>query len=188
MKRLMIMTVGKTHSGKSTFARDLEKELSNSIVMDQDNNADFINTFYRNLQPKHGPNTLKHAISKLIVNYAIEQTNFHLIICNANRSRKGRSNLLEEFFCENEFVRILVHFDIPDDVLQFRVRNSQRSTNIFRGTYTNFEEVLVRQQEESLMEDIIDPMEGEGDHLFVIKDNQEVAAVIQKINHIAQCL
>jgi polynucleotide 5'-kinase involved in rRNA processing len=26
MKRLVIMTVGKTHSGKTTFARDLEKE------------------------------------------------------------------------------------------------------------------------------------------------------------------
>ncbi len=29
MKRLAIMTVGKTHSGKTTFAKALEKELSN---------------------------------------------------------------------------------------------------------------------------------------------------------------
>ena len=45
MKRLVVITVGKTHSGKSTFARDLERELENSFVLDQDNHAEFINTY-----------------------------------------------------------------------------------------------------------------------------------------------
>ena len=63
---------------------------------------------------------------------------------------------------------------------------SQRSTNIFRGAYTNFEEVLVRQQTESLKEDVVDPIEGEADHLFVIKDNEEVNSVIQKIVYISE--
>lgn len=44
MKRLVIITVGKTHSGKATFARALEKQLNNSFIMDQDNHAEFINT------------------------------------------------------------------------------------------------------------------------------------------------
>jgi predicted kinase len=133
MKRLMIMTVGKTHSGKTTFARALEKELNNSFVMDQDNHVKFINAFYDKLQPTQGPNTLKHAVSRLIVDYAIENTNLHIIVCNSNRSRKGRLKLLEELFNKNQFVRILVHFDIPSEVLQARVTQSQRSTNIFRG-------------------------------------------------------
>jgi hypothetical protein len=55
--------------------------------MDQDNHAEFINTFYKNLQSKRGPNTLKHTLSQVIVEYAIEQTDSHLIICNSNRSR-----------------------------------------------------------------------------------------------------
>lgn len=187
MKRLVIITVGKTHSGKTTFARALEQMLDNSIVMDQDNHAEFINTFYNNLQPEQGPNTLKHAISQLIVDYAKEQTNFHLIICNSNRSRKGRVYLLEQLFPKSDFIRILVHFDIPDHVLQARVIQSQRSTNIFRSA-TNYEEVLTRQQADSLKEDVTDPVEGEADHLFVIKDNEEVDSIIQRIVHIAQCL
>lgn len=65
MKRLFVITVGKTHSGKSTFARNLEKELDNSFVLDQDNHAKFINTYYPKLQPKIGPNKLKHSISRL---------------------------------------------------------------------------------------------------------------------------
>lgn len=93
--------------------------------------------------------------------------------------------MLEELFTTDEYVRILVHFDIPDNVLQERVIQSQRSTNIFRGAYSNFEEVLVGQQAESLKEDVVDPIEGEADHLFVIKDSEEVNEVIQKIGQIA---
>jgi tRNA uridine 5-carbamoylmethylation protein Kti12 len=185
MKRLVIITVGKTHSGKTTFANALEKQLPNSFVMDQDNNAEFINTYYKNLQPKQGPNTFKHSLSKLIVDYAKENTDFHFIICNSNRFRKGRLYLLEELFNTDNFVRILVHFDIPDDILQKRVSQSQRSTNIFRGSFKSFEEVLVRQQVESFKEDVVDPIEGEADHLFVIKDNEEINSVIQKIVQIS---
>ncbi|WP_409271630.1 AAA family ATPase [Neobacillus sp. SCS-31] len=186
MKRLVIITVGKTHSGKTTFARALEKQLHNSFVMDQDNHAEFINTFYKNLQPKQGPNTLKHLLSKLIVDYAKGNTDFHLILCNSNRGRKGRLYLLEELFANDEFIRILVHFDIPDDVLHERVINSQRSTNIFRGAYSNFEEVLVRQRVESLNEDVVDPIEGEADYIFVIKNNEDVDQIINRIVQIAE--
>ncbi|MDW0115634.1 AAA family ATPase [Sporosarcina thermotolerans] len=179
MKRLAIITVGKTHSGKSTFARDLERALDNSFVMDQDNHAEFINLHYKKLQPKSVPNTLKHSISKLIVDYAKEHTDFHIIASNANR--KGRRYLLEEIYPKDEFVRILVHFDIPDEILFERIANSQRSTNIFRGNYTTFKEVLLRQQKESQLEDVVDPEEGEADFLFVIKDSDEVGSVIKEI-------
>ncbi|WP_318837459.1 ATP-binding protein [Psychrobacillus glaciei] len=48
MNRLVIMTVGKTHSGKTTFAKALEEQISNSIVIDQDNHAEFLHTYYQN--------------------------------------------------------------------------------------------------------------------------------------------
>lgn len=184
-KRLLIMTVGKTHSGKTTFAKKLEQALQNSMVMDQDNHAAFINTHYQKLQPTDGPNTLKHAVSELIVRYSIEQTNLHLIISNANRNRKGRKDLLARFFPEKEFYRILVHFDIPDEVLHERVEKSTRNTNIFRGA-SHFKQVLIRQQEESLLEEVTDPEEREGDRLFIIKDNSQEEEVIQEIIKIVE--
>ncbi|MGE7632147.1 ATP-binding protein [Bacillus paramycoides] len=188
MKRLVIITVGKTHSGKTTFARELEKELPNSFVMDQDSQAEFINTYYEKLQPIEGANTLKHGLSKFIVDYAKEYTNLHLIICNSNRSRNGRMYLLNELFKKEEYVRILVHFDIPDDVLYERVARSQRSTNIFRGNYSSFEEVLVRQQDKSLHEDVVDPVENEADYLFVIRNCKDVNSTIEEIIHLAEDL
>lgn len=188
MKRLVIITVGKTHSGKTTFARALEKELPNSFVMDQDNQAEFINTHYEKLQPTKGPNTFKHVLSKFIVDYAKEHTNLHLIICNSNRSRNGRMYLLNELFKKEEYVRILVHFDIPDDVLYERVARSKRSTNIFRGNYSSFKEVLNRQQAESLHEDVVHPVENEADYLFVIHDSKDVKSTIEEIVHLAEDL
>ncbi|MBT2682332.1 AAA family ATPase [Bacillus sp. ISL-37] len=186
LKRIVVITVGKTHSGKTTFAQALEKELENSMVIDQDNHAEFINSYYKLLQPTHGPNTLKHAISKLIVNYAIEQSNYHLIICNSNRSLKDRSYLFKELFPKDDFIQIIVHFDIPDHVLQARVIESQRSTNIFRGAYSNFAEVLKKQQTDSIKPDVMDPVEGEADYLFRIKDNGDTEAVLLEILRLAE--
>ncbi|WP_257350991.1 ATP-binding protein [Pseudalkalibacillus decolorationis] len=93
----MIITVGKTHSGKTIFAKSLEQQLNNSLVIDQDNHAEFINTFYKTLLPKQGPNTIKYAITQTIVDYAVNQTNFHLILCNSNCSQKYRLDLLAHF-------------------------------------------------------------------------------------------
>lgn len=188
MKRFVIITVGKTHSGKTTFAEALEKELSHSFVMDQDNQAEFINTHYEKLQPAKGPNTFKHGLSKFIVDYAKEHTSLHLIISNSNRSKNGRLYLLNELFPQNEYVRILVHFEIPDDVLYERVARSTRSTNIFRGSYSSFKEVLNRQQAESLHEDVVDPIENEADYLFVIRNNKDVNFTIEEIVHLAKDL
>ncbi|KAB2460283.1 ATP-binding protein [Bacillus sp. CH126_4D] len=185
MKRFVIITVGKTHSGKTTFAKELEKELPHSFVMDQDNQAEFINTHYEKLQPDEGANTFKHGLSKFIVDYAKEHTSLHLIISNSNRSKNGRLYLLNELFPQNEYVRILVHFDIPDDVLYERVA---RSTNIFRGGYSSFKEVLDRQQSESLQEDVVDPIENEADYLFVIRNSKDVNSTIEEIVHLAKDL
>lgn len=186
MKRIVVITVGKTHSGKSTFAQVLEKMLPNSLVIDQDNHAEFINTYYKSLLPKQGPNTIKYDITQTIVDYAIEQTNFHLIVCNSNLARKGRLNLIR-YYEEKGFISILVNFDIPKQILQERIAQSKRSTTIFRSAST-FEEVLSRQNAESHTSDVITPTEDEADYLFEIKKSDDVQSVSQKIVTIAQSL
>jgi predicted kinase len=185
MKRLVVITVGKTHSGKSTFARELESELENSFVLDQDNHAEFINKYYKKLQPQTGPNTLKYSISKLIADYAIESTELHVIVSSSNRTRKGRKYLLEEVYDKDKFISILVHFDIPNEILKERVANSTRNTNIFRLA-SSFNEVLNRQHAESSNKDVVDPEEGEADYLFVIKESEEIGSVIREIVQLAE--
>jgi predicted kinase len=175
MERFVIMTVGKTHSGKSTFADKLEGQMENAVVVDQDRNAEFINTYYRKLLAKEGPNTIKYAVSKTIVDHAVSQTDCHLIICNSNRNKDGREDLLHHFH-SNGFKSILVHFELSDEILRERVAASTRSKIIFRSA-TTFEDVLERQNKEIM----IAPDEGEADHLFVIRREAEVENVIGEI-------
>lgn len=183
MKRLVIMTVGKTHSGKTTFAKAIEKEMPNTVVVDQDNHADFLHTYYQTLLPKQGPNTIKYALTQTIVDYAVNEANCHLVLCNSNRNRKSRLRLLEHYHNKG-FTSIVVNFDIPNHILKERVAKSKRSTAILR-TASTFKEVLNRQQNETNKGDVISPEEGEADHLFVIKNVDDVQSVIQKVANIS---
>jgi predicted kinase len=184
MKRLVIMTVGKTHSGKTTFAKELEKELHNSVVIDQDNHAEFLHSYYQTLLPKQGPNLIKYAITQTIVDNAVNETNCHIIRCNSHRSRKSRLDQLA-FYHEKGFKSILVNFDIPTHVLEERIAKSNRSKNVLRVAST-FEEVLNRQENETNKEDIIAPIKGEADYFFTMKNSDDIQSVIERIVNIAQ--
>ncbi|NUU53882.1 ATP-binding protein [Paenibacillus taichungensis] len=175
MDRLVVMTVGKTHSGKTTFAQELESVLQQAIVIDQDNHAEFINEHYKKLRPIEGPNTLKFSVTDAIVNYATEQSNFHIILSNSNLNKSGRAKVLR-YFHNKEFKSIIVYFDLPDDLLKDRVIRTQRSKAIFRSA-SSFLEVLERQ--ENLLE--IQPSKDEANYIFIIKDPNNIAEVIQQI-------
>ncbi|UUZ79101.1 ATP-binding protein [Paenibacillus sp. P26] len=125
-------------------------------------------------------------MTQTIVEYAVTKTDFHLILCNSNRVRKHRLDMLAHFH-NRGFTSVLVNFDIPDEVLQARVANSQRSKAIFR-TASSFEEVLVRQQEDSHKEEMSAPIEGEAFHLFTVTNNDEVHSVIQEFVSMAKKL
>lgn len=179
MNRFVIMTVGKTHSGKTTFAKSLEKEMHNSVVIDQDNHAEFLQKHYQKLLPKQGENSIKYAITQTILDYAVNETKCHLILCNSNRNRVGRLKLLEQLQSKG-FTTIIVNFKIPEHVLRDRVNHSHRSTTILR-TVSTFEEVLIRQHNETNQGEVIEPKTGEADHLFTIQDTDDVQSVIQII-------
>ncbi|TDQ36602.1 ATP-binding protein [Aureibacillus halotolerans] len=178
-KRIVIMTVGKTHSGKTTFARALEKRLTNVTVIDQDVHAAFLLENYASMLPKRGPNRLKYALTQTIVDYAIKETDHHLILCNANLRRQARSELLERFH-KNGFVRVLVHFDWPDDVLKQRITNSHRRKDILR-TASSFKEVL--QFQDGTVEL---PHTKEADVLFTIKEHEDMNEMLLRICQLAQ--
>ncbi|MGD6965738.1 ATP-binding protein [Rossellomorea vietnamensis] len=179
MKRYVILTVGKTHSGKSTFARLLEERHTDTLVIDQDNHAEFINTHYKRLLPEEGPNTLKTAITQSIVDYAVKNTDSHLILCNSNLNRNSRSRVLEYYHREG-FHSILVYFNLSDELLQQRIACSARSTKIFRSAST-FSEVFNRQNQDSDRQNSLLPSKGEADCLFVIEKPEDVPIVIDKI-------
>ena len=173
------MTVGKTHSGKSTFGQLLAGRLGNACVIDQDNHAAFVNAHYRSLLPEDRPNLLKYNVTETVIDYAITQTVVHVILCNAYRSRASRLKLLDKFRAHG-FTTVLINFDLPDEVLAARVAATTRSTDVLRSA-SSFAEVLARQRAESGKGDIIPPEAGEADFVFRLEDNREVPPVIDRI-------
>lgn len=174
MNRYIIMTVGKTHSGKTTFAKELEKKLVYSVMVDQDAHAEFLQTHYARLLPKDGPNLIKYTLTRTIVDYAVNETDRHIILSNSNLKMNSRRALLEEFYSKG-FTSILVYFDIADSILQERVAASRRSTEILR-TAVSFQEVLNKQQANGVA-----PSENEADVLIFIKQPVETPAAINQI-------
>ncbi len=180
MKRLVIMTVGKTHSGKTTFAKELESILQRAIVIDQDNHAEFINKHYIKLRPEEGPNTLKYAVTNAIIKYATEQSNFHIILSNCNLYKQERANILRYFY-EKGFSSIIVYFELPMEILTERIERAQKSKAIFRSA-TSFMEVLERQEKSKQDK----PTKDEADYLFTIKNSDEIMEVFHKIREISR--
>lgn len=179
MNRLMVMTVGKTHSGKTSFAKALEKRLPGSLVIDQDVQAEFLHTYYQQIVPREGPNLIKNALTKMIVEYAVDETACHVILSNSNRHCDGRRRLLN-YFASKRLKTIIVHFDIPEAILMERIALSQRDTSILR-TVSTFEQVLVQQQAGDGEKTIATPGKSEADHLFTIKNEADTESVIQNI-------
>ena len=183
MNRVAVITVGKTHSGKTTFAKALEKKLAHAIVVDQDNHAEILQSYYPALVPKEGANAIKYALTETIINHAVDQTDCHIILCNANRNQQGRSKLLD-FYRTKGFITILVNFEIADDILETRIGQAGRSTAILR-TVSSFKAVLARQQAESLSNPGVTPTPGEAEYLFTVANEKQAEEAISEITKIA---
>ncbi|EMA6342860.1 ATP-binding protein [Bacillus cytotoxicus] len=180
VERYVILTIGKTHSGKSTFARKLEKELEHTVVIDQDEHAVFLQSVYPLLVPKEGENILKYSITERIIEYTILNTAYHMIVCNANLQEAPRTRLIQQFQ-KHGFKVIVVKFDLPVHIIKNRIASSQRNTAILR-TVHSFEEVLYNQ------ESIEVPKHVSGaDMEFSIFDEKDAEIVIRKIRTCICC-
>ena len=184
MSRFMVLTVGMTHSGKSTFGGQLEERLPGSLVIDQDNHASFINAHYAALIPKEGSNTIKYAVSRTILDHAVERTDLHLVICSSTRFLEPRRETLKRFR-QLGIVTAIVFFDLPAETLKRRVGASTRPTDIFRKA-SGFKEVLDRQISQTERGLAPKPTKDEADHFFVVKGIGDVEAVIQSIVILAE--
>lgn len=182
--RLFVVTIGKTHSGKTTFANALKQKLSNSVVIDQEAHVEFLQSYYQDSLPKQGNHTMKNTMSKLALDYYISCTNTNMILCNTHLSRAHRSTIFEKIFTKNKFTRILIYFDIPDEVIIARIKESNRSTSPFRSDCSTFEEVLALQKEASKQNEEY-PQMDEADYIFIINDNHNHDAVIEEILQIS---
>ena len=179
----VIMTVGKTHSGKTTFGHKIAKKLKQYCLLDSDILAEFLkeyvpdlykSDFVKNSNKISSGYNLKKKILTEIYKHALK-TNIPIIITNANSTKEIRKNiyLLSK---KEKHKLILVYFDLPEKVLINRIKKSKKSTNCLTES-KNFLNLLLNKQAERFEK----PNIKEADIFFKITDNNSYQEALKEI-------
>jgi shikimate kinase len=179
--KYIIATVGKTHSGKSTFGKKLKQALKNSVWIDNESidlflkeqfNSLYTNSDIRATKTAENPD-LKMKINQVILKEALEN-NLNVILTNANMKKITRK-LEEAHAIQNDAKFILVFLNYPNEVLKDRISKANKSTKVLNES-SDFYDLLDRQNK--LFEQ---PTDDEADYFLEVNKEEEVDDVIKKI-------
>ncbi|MFH0856533.1 MAG: ATP-binding protein [bacterium] len=183
-KKFVIMTVGKTHSGKTTFACRVNDFFPDSFVLD----SDVISMFLRenfpliHLSPINreiGHNfdfnkpQLQYGIFKTILSFSLKN-GFNAILSNSNTRKEARKDLIK-FVRKYGIKVIMVYFNISEEILIERIKKANKSTAVLNSSKDFY--VLLEKQRK-----IFEPPDKkEADYFFEIKDEEDISKVLKNI-------
>lgn len=188
--RLLFLTYGPTHSGKTTFGKKLRNRLGESskfIHVDNDAVDEFVKENYNNLRTDPevlawrtpADPDLRLLIPQLVAGYALRE-DYSVIATAAHPKRVIRQSYYEIAERNNAQVVLLV-FRISDDQAAQRIESNARSTAILDISPhggTRFQELFERQK--GILEE---PSDAEKQACFkvfeVTEDNSDV--MIEKL-------
>lgn len=184
----VIMTVGKTHSGKTTFGKELANKLKRSCVLDFDILGDFFKVTYpwlyeSNLFKNSKDSTQWHYLKLKVRNEILKQalkTNLPIVFTSANSTKTLRSkasNLVHKAWKKI----VMVYFNWPENILLDRIAHSGRSKLCLTHS-KDFKDLLLNRQSKIFEA----PNTKEADIFFEINDDKSWKEVQSKILKIIQ--
>lgn len=150
-KKYVIMCVGHTHTGKTTFAKKLSKKFPNFQIIDNDEIAVFLNKHYHTVvfsdynkkKRSYKEPNLKFLISQEIFEFCL-RAGLNVIHSSCNLGKDARSALVRNSKKYN-YKTITIYFNLPKSVILKRIKDTKKDTNCLR-TSKNWHEVLVMQE------------------------------------------
>ena len=185
----LIMTVGKTHSGKTTFGKSLAKKIKTNCLIDTDEIAEFLKDNYGNLYNGDFLNNsnelapaffLKKQIAHTIFEAAFK-TNLLIISTSANSTKNLRKGLVT-LSKKNKRRVIMVYFNLAEKTLLERIENSKRSKKCLYHS-KNFKDLLLNKQSIRFEE----PNKNEADYFFEINKAADDKKVFKEILKLISC-
>lgn len=178
------MCVGYTHSGKTTFARQLVEKYPKTVLIDTDEIALFLKEKYPLLMDStHNKGRsdftksgIKGTVFKNIYQFCLE-TGLSIILSNGNLSTVLRTFIIEHAK-EKGYEVTVVYFNLPKETIIKRIENSSKSTQVFTLS-KSWSEVFDRQQKESEL-----PPSREGVTFFEIKNDNDFEVVYKEIENL----
>ena len=180
-----ILTIGKTHSGKTTFGRLIKSKRPSYTLLETDPIGEFLEDFAPELRNdtvhdgKFVKPALKYRIFLMMLDEAIELEK-NIILTNSNMHIQGREELVEKLH-KAGYETIFVYINPPQSVLEKRTKETTRSDKILQ-TVDTFFELLKLQNSERFKE----PKGDEGDHFIECNDPEKVDAAVGQILKLTQ--
>lgn len=177
----MIMLVGKTHTGKTTFGRLLKERVANLIVLETDPIALFLREHFAEVAyvddkehtGKFEKVALKFQLFQTIFERALEIEK-PLVLSNSNMWKEGRKRILEQ--CKKAGRPTTgIHFDLPIEVLKERAVVSGRDKRVLR-TSQHFAELLERQENRMQV-----PDPSEFDEFYIVHSQAEYDLMLERL-------
>jgi len=147
----LIMFIGKTHSGKTTFAKELEGIKKDILVLEADPVALFMRENFpklRELDDKEHSGifknvSLKYRLFLLLIEFSMSFGRT-IILSNSNMYERGRK-LVFRLVKKYDYKIIGVYFNFPEEFLINRIKKSKRTTKILRVS-KDFNELIINQR------------------------------------------
>ena len=172
--QFVIMTVGKTHSGKTTFGKDLAEKLKKYCLLDFDMLVEFFKITYpwlynienfKSSKDAYNAHYLSLKARTLLFKQALK-TDLPIIFTNANTLKKLRKEFCDLTHKEGKKI-IMIYFNRPENVLLKRIEQSKRS-KICLTRSTDFQDLLLNRQSKIFET----PSPKEADIFFEINNDQ----------------
>ncbi len=178
------MCVGFSHSGKTTFAKELTKEISDLVNTDNDVIASFLYQNYPllvfcdyNKQKRTFKNPgLKFLLFKELFKFCLK-TGLNVIHSSGNIN-KGSRNFIKDQAKKNGYKLITVYFNLPKEVILNRIKHSKKDKNIFIHS-KSWTEALGRQERIAEL-----PPSKKNTIYFEIKDDSDYKRAFTEIKKI----
>lgn len=177
----LIMFIGKTHSGKTTFAKELEKSNNDTIILELDPIALFMRENFPKLRElddrehsgKFKNISLKYQTFLLFLEFAMSFDR-PIILSNSNMWIKGR-RLVSKLAKKFNYKVIGVYFDFPEEFLLNRIKKSKRTTNVLRVS-KSFEDLIIRQRTRMEI-----PNPNDFEEFYIIKSENDLEKIKNKL-------
>ncbi len=151
-QKYIVMCVGYTHSGKTTFAKELESELhATKVIIEGDviaafakkNYIDVFTSDYSKSKKKISDPNLKFLLYKSIFGFSMNAGIQTIILSNGNLDNDIR-NYITKSAQESDYKMITVYFNLPESTIAERIRSTTKGTDAFAYT-KNWEDIKKQQ-------------------------------------------
>jgi len=179
--KYVIMCVGFTHSGKTTFAKKLIQSVYDIVLIDNDEIACFINekyplavfSDYNKVKRTYKEPNFKFLIFQEIFKFCL-RARLNVIHSSGNLGEDSRQ-FIKKNVKKHNYKLITIFFNLPREVILERIKNTKKDTKAFKSS-KSWSEILPRQDRYAKL-----PPSKKDTIYFEIKNDRDYQEVFKEV-------